>query len=352
MLKVLLVDDNVRVVEGLKRHIPWSQTGCECVGTASNGEEALALARTLFPNVVITDVRMPIIDGLELCSVLQAEMPGIHLIVISAYDDFDYAKDAMLCGVENYILKPIDGKKINELAAMLANINVSAGQYAQNISTFTNSTLENELLESLKTANHEKLIATIESIILKDDTKSFKATVDVALSLIRLLHSFIERMGLPQDVIGKTLEDSIRQLQFMVSVEMAFSFIISEYCALCDYIINNKMINAQKMFERVKTYIDKSFTDPDLSTNVISKRFNISQSYLCHIYKSFTNSSINVYITELRIDRAQELLIGTKLSVVEISKQVGYLDPHYFAKVFKKIKGISPTEIRNLAAKL
>jgi two-component system response regulator YesN len=108
------------------------------------------------------------------------------------------------------------------------------------------------------------------------------------------------------------------------------------------------MIDARIMVERVNEFINNSYTNPDLSTKMISEKFRISQSYLCHIYKGCTNTSINSTITMLRIKHAQKLLKESNYSIIQISKKVGYLDSHYFAKVYKKITGIAPTEARNL----
>lgn len=107
MLKVFLVEDESIMREGLRDSIPWQQYGYEYVGEASDGEMALPLVRKYMPDVVITDIKMPFMDGLALSEIITKEFPNIKVIIISGYDDFEYARRAIRVGVEQYLLKPI-----------------------------------------------------------------------------------------------------------------------------------------------------------------------------------------------------------------------------------------------------
>lgn len=107
MLKVFLVEDESIVREGLRDNIPWQQYNYEFVGEASDGEIALPLIRKLKPDVLITDIKMPFMDGLALSRILVQELPEIKIIIISGYDDFEYARQALNIGVEQFLLKPI-----------------------------------------------------------------------------------------------------------------------------------------------------------------------------------------------------------------------------------------------------
>lgn len=107
MLKVFLVEDEAIIREGLRDNIPWQQYGYSFVGEASDGEQALPLIRQSRPDVLITDIKMPFMDGLGLSKLVAKELPGTKIIIISGYDDFDYARQAIAIGVEEYLLKPI-----------------------------------------------------------------------------------------------------------------------------------------------------------------------------------------------------------------------------------------------------
>lgn len=107
MLKIFLVEDESIMREGLRDSIPWQQYGYEFVGEASDGEMALPLIRKLMPDVLITDIKMPFMDGLALSDIVTKEFPNIKVVIISGYDDFEYARRAIQVGVEQYLLKPI-----------------------------------------------------------------------------------------------------------------------------------------------------------------------------------------------------------------------------------------------------
>ncbi|MCI2046498.1 MAG: response regulator [Faecalibacterium sp.] len=107
MYKVFLVEDEIVVREGLRDIIPWQQYGFSYVGDAPDGEAALPRIRQLRPNVLITDIRMPFMDGLALSRIVHAEFPKMKILIASGYDDFEYARAAIEVGVEQYLLKPI-----------------------------------------------------------------------------------------------------------------------------------------------------------------------------------------------------------------------------------------------------
>ncbi len=107
MLRTFLAEDEIVVRENIKKMVPWEQYGFELVGEASDGEMALPLIKKLKPDLLITDIKMPFMDGLTLSKVVRKELPDIKIVILSGYDDFNYAKEAISIGVEDYLLKPI-----------------------------------------------------------------------------------------------------------------------------------------------------------------------------------------------------------------------------------------------------
>ena len=108
MIPVLVVDDEKFVREGIVRGTDWKSVGCEVVGQAKNGEEALALARTLHPALIVTDIRMPKMDGIELVRTLREENIAVKVIFLTAYSDFSYAQQAIRLKASDYLLKPFE----------------------------------------------------------------------------------------------------------------------------------------------------------------------------------------------------------------------------------------------------
>lgn len=119
MYKVLLVDDEKQIRQGLKAKLNWQEHGFICCGEAADGREALAMIEAEQPHVVITDIRMPNMDGVALLEHCREHFPHVRIVVLSGYEDFHYVKAAMRCGAKDYLLKPVIRK---ELASRLANI--------------------------------------------------------------------------------------------------------------------------------------------------------------------------------------------------------------------------------------
>ena len=107
LLKVFLAEDEVIVREALRDSIPWEQHGFVFVGEASDGEMALEMVRELKPDIVITDIKMPFMNGLTFSRYVSEELPETKIIIISGYDDFEYARQAVELHVDRFLLKPV-----------------------------------------------------------------------------------------------------------------------------------------------------------------------------------------------------------------------------------------------------
>ena len=119
MFKVFLVEDEIVVREGIRKNIQWEQYGFSYAGDAPDGELALPLIRQIQPDLLITDIKMPFMDGLALSELVRKELPRTKIIIISGYDDFTFAQQAIRMGVEQYLLKPIIKEKMVELLISL-----------------------------------------------------------------------------------------------------------------------------------------------------------------------------------------------------------------------------------------
>ena len=116
-----MVEDEYAIREGIKKSIRWERDGFELVGEAGDGEVASPKILKTKPDILITDIRMPFMDGLELSRLVKKEMPGIKIVVLSGYDDFNYAREAISIGVEEYILKPVSEESLMEELKKLAD---------------------------------------------------------------------------------------------------------------------------------------------------------------------------------------------------------------------------------------
>ena len=112
MMKVFLVDDEIAIRESLRNSFPWEEKGFQLVGEAPDGEMALPMIRDLNVDILLTDIRMPFMDGMKLCEEVQRTMPWVERIILSGYDDFEYARKAISLGVSEYLLKPVTAKEL------------------------------------------------------------------------------------------------------------------------------------------------------------------------------------------------------------------------------------------------
>jgi len=115
MFKVFLVEDEKVVREGIRKNVLWEQYGFHYTGDASDGELALPMIRKIKPDLLITDIKMPFMDGLSLIKLVRNELPRTKIVIISGYDDFSYAQQAIHLGVEQYMLKPIIKDKLVDM---------------------------------------------------------------------------------------------------------------------------------------------------------------------------------------------------------------------------------------------
>jgi two-component system response regulator YesN len=110
MYKVFLVEDEIVVREGIRNSIPWEKTAYTLTGEAPDGEMALSIIMDLKPDILITDIKMPFMDGLTLCRIVKKTLPWIKIIILSGHDEFEYARKAISIGVEEYLLKPVSSQ--------------------------------------------------------------------------------------------------------------------------------------------------------------------------------------------------------------------------------------------------
>ncbi len=128
MYKVMIVDDEPLILKGLRAIIDWQQLGLQITSQAASGEQAMEAFLEEETDIIITDIRMPGMSGLELIETVRSIDPGVKFIVLSGYDDFQYVKEGMKYGIENYLLKPID---VEELEATLRAVIVKLANVLQ-----------------------------------------------------------------------------------------------------------------------------------------------------------------------------------------------------------------------------
>ncbi len=234
MLKVFLVEDEIVMREGIKNNIDWEKEGFEFAGEASDGELAYPLIQKEKPDILIADIKMPFMDGLELSRLVRQELPDIKVIILSGYDEFEYAKEAISIGITDYLVKPIAGAKLLEAVKKVGKIIEEEQQQRLFLKTFEKERLENIHLAKQKIFRSLASGKKPVSELLKD---AREAGVDLAANRynIVLLQIFEEGETVgyseKQNAAAQDIEEMTEHMPGVLMVELGiegWAFIIKE----------------------------------------------------------------------------------------------------------------------------
>lgn len=537
MIKVFLVEDEAIVRRGIRNNIPWEKEGFEFAGEASDGELAYPMIKKIKPDIVITDIKMPFMDGLELASIIKKDLPDTKIIILSGYNEFDYAKKAISIGVTDYQLKPISSemlletiKRVGDIVreeqeqkklleeykkenqenmeqskaklfyAMVENtlstaeilewgnwlgMDMIASYYTVILLKIMSSSEENTYQESLVECEEkvEQFLQKQECIyyfkrwgegwfllVRSEDEEEFSQLIrglkefmkgvipekekenlhyfggigntvqrlrDVRQSFISANRGFTARFftelnqviteeNLRKDqksenenedlkdinisnMDRKLLEDFLKvgdvdeaelfldtyfekigiknhsSLIFRQYLMVDMFFCVSKFLEklggssqeivnkfgdveeikarvhsssqMCQYMkeLFTEAIKLRdslsqdkysRLLEEAKQYVKQNYANNEISLNMVASHVGISPSYFSTIFRQETGHSFTEYLTEIRMEKARELLRCTNKKTAEISFDVGYKDSHYFSYIFKKTQGVTPKEYR------
>lgn len=181
MLKVFVVDDEIVIREGIRNGFPWEESRYQLAGEAPDGEIALSMLQDIKPDVLITDIKMPFMDGLTLCRKIMHTMPWIHIVILSGYDDFSYAKEAISLGVKEYLLKPVSASELGQVLERISqSIEEERRQQAdyeamkRQLASSTRIMQEKWLLELILGANAENVLAQAGELNIHLEARWFR----------------------------------------------------------------------------------------------------------------------------------------------------------------------------------
>lgn len=360
MFTVLLVEDEELERRYLKSLVEQSATDYKVIGEACNGREGIDLCSKLHPDIVFMDIRMPGVDGLTATKVIKSNNPETQILLISAYDDFSYAKQAIHLGVNEYLLKPAQPEEILEALSTMTKKNNSK---LQNFGSFFSKIDSKDYIAARYPFEKEK------EIIIALDKKDYKLFNIAINNLIQeLLDNYRNictikiRIYELLTVISRALNDfgynSVDIRTFKVNkfkeLERIFSF-----TDLREYLVNIKQdllnlvnlteTNTSEFAEIIVSYINAHKAD-DLSLNDIASYFHFSSCHVSRLIRKKTGLTFPQYLNKIRLAEAKELLRNSDLDVNKIAHSVGYNEVSHFNRIFKKALGLSPSKYRSLFA--
>lgn len=338
-MKVLLVDDDLFVRRMLVKMIPWAELGFTQVLEAENGEVGLRLVRREHPLLLVTDVRMPLVSGLELTQQARKYTLDTYVIVLSAYNDFEYVRAAVTERVTDYFVKPLNRERLNELIERIRQI--------------VEEHLARQRFHDLLT-DRSAMTRQMQAVLCREESEDAlfpEAGEDASLPLT-------EQRGYCALVLD-TLRDCLKEqgapdalLLQMQAEHAVFLRECNETHALRQYTLRQVCAHRQNDCARVdwaplmEQYVEEHYADPALSVSSLADTLHMSPVYTGAMYKQARGASLTQYINRVRMERSRELLRDRTLSIAEISRQVGYTSAEYYARLFHKRYGITPSEYR------
>ena len=343
----------------LKRMKIWGETtGFIIKDEAENGFEAIKKMAEQKFDLVITDIRMPVMDGLELLKFVSVEKLNTCVVLLSDYTEYSYAREGILHGAFDYLGKPVEQTKLSDLLKRVKEY-------------LDGKNAEQKIIEQLKIMVEEAFFPKqdIDKVVMLLKQGSLKA---------------IEALNNLVDIVGAALNYDINKSIIILknTTEAITSQIVEEHGWICLYddpqvfnmidIDNIKDFTALKMqmnqlFKGIIVFLKKFIIwnessnlvksaclevlmniEDNISVKLISEKLYISKAYLSDVFKQSTGVSLLEYITMVKIERAKYLLKSTELKKYEISEKLGFADHEYFTKVFKKVTGLTPIEFKRM----
>lgn len=357
--KVFLVENEIVAREGIRDNVDWTAMGFEFYGEACDGEVALPLIEAGRPDVLITDIKMPFMNGLQLSRIVKEKIPEVKIIILSGHDEFEYAREAVKLGVTEYLLKPIE---VQDLHNVLARVAAQLDQERVSQTIVSALPEENEIdktkLLKLNKTDPENFLAvgspsefdTFFTYYIQPLSQNALASplirnyifMDIVLATAR----YVRQLGGDVEQIVPDLHQIDKLLPNITSIDMLCTEIRQIFERVLVFRDSQTSNPYTAMLQHAKSYIDRQAGQPELSLNDVAEHVNLSPSHFSTIFSRENSETFKEYLTRIRIERAKELLKTTTLKASEISDQVGYRDPHYFSAVFKKVTGLSPRQFR------
>lgn len=398
MYKVLIADDEAIIRGGLARFVE-SDPEFRVVATAEDGRAALAMAREHRPDLALVDINMPFINGLALTEQLLALEPDMVIVIISGYDDFTYAQNALRLGVMDYVLKPVMEDDFFDLLRRVKT-RLAETRGRQRYLSWARDQMERykpslvdhffqkwsaRQLDALEVEEQLRYLGIdipqqyeIMAIDLRDDYEqqsdgqpeevwdenllyyACQNIVEELYSAQTQPLSFRDQKGIMMVLSAQLANDRAQQLmqniretvERYLPVKVTMARASGSGVSRVPDVIDKAMaaLEDQIQYSNVVTnalqYVDRNLSNPELSLQMAANALFISPQHLSRVFKHETGDTFGTFLAQARIRRAMALLRQPKLKMYEVSSRCGYSSQYYFSSTFKKALGLSPNEYR------
>ena len=352
MIKIILVEDDVEMLEGLTHVIDWEEYGFTVVGTARNGAKALNLVEKIRPDVILTDITMPMMNGLELIRQAKKVQPGIKSIIISCHEEFEYAQEAIRLQADEYLLKHTltDEVLIQTITKLKQNISDDVHQLHKQygFDTIDEDAANGQSYRISELAELYDIYAPkLKAAVKEQDTTSLISAADELLEnagdkykqnlLNTILSKIMIELALTMpDTRGINVE--VLQLKDNITFRNAIQLIVEKIEASRHNTTNADILKAIG-------YIEKNLGN-NISCKNVANHINMNSNYFSRLFKKEIGQSFSDFVLQKRIDKATELLYNTNHTIQEIVDMVGIESISYFYRIYKRMTGGTPGDRR------
>ncbi len=377
-VKMLIVDDQISLHRYLDKVIRWSEMGFTQVQHVYDGEEAARMVDTFRPDMMIMDIHMPMLNGIDSMKRMQQSGHLPRTIILSAYDQFEYARDALRLQVSHYLLKPVDADQLRDVLVELIQESAAAGR--QSIRNELNQTIYSGSIEAESLSIVRKgleflsvdrfaILTFVDGLPSETDYSCWlQEQVDNKISCViccKNKKEMVVLVGGGDDLTSSQLREFREFVLEKASVlspnqqwSVGISSIAQDAASLPQLIaesaqdIGGPAETGSKLRDamlRIKPYVDRSYQE-DLTLQSVSGRFDIDKYQLSRAFKQEFGVNYWSYVIKVRMEKAAELLVGTSWKNSRIAEHIGFLDESHFSRVFKKYYGMTPKEYRSSPA--
>ncbi|MGF9696774.1 response regulator transcription factor [Paenibacillus sp. MABNR03] len=373
MIKVLIVDDDQLVRKGLMLAMPWDAFEMKVIGEAGNGERALEFLSENRVDLLITDLAMPVMSGIELIRIARKQFPELPIAVLTLHQDFEYIQEALRLGAIDYIAKvQLEKERFEEVLGRIHDRILTDRRKRLNDDTVSESDKDALFYGGADTGRQllNESICECEQTgstcvekgegSLKDKLHSFRWVHDERYMSELLQELRTMRLPVPrlmQLLYGVTV-DWNRTFKNIVQTEMTTPVHFASWQDVVEWMAN---FRAEALVLSGGQYLRKEVSSSILTAvkmvhdelqkplfaSDVSKRVNLSRSYFNQCFKEMVGYSFNEYLRKVRIDKARDYLTQTAKPIVWIAEHTGYADEKYFSRMFREQVGMLPSEYRN-----
>ncbi|MCZ1181445.1 helix-turn-helix domain-containing protein [Alkalihalobacillus clausii] len=365
MWKTVIIDDDEQVIEGLKGIIPWERFNMTFVGEAYDGEEGIKLIQTNQPNIVVTDIYMPVLEGLAMVKTVRDDGFAGKVVILSGFDDFEYARQALRLRVDDYLSKP--ASKMTIFTVFEKIVNRLTAEAEEEIKSKQLEIRLNAVAPLLDrpfeiTGESLPLYETLATAVRDNDWRKAQQAARAVVSYLHdakelerpsLLHFHANslqalirdavRNRTGQHVCANRVEVAPDQLLTIKDFE---AWIESQVDQACIASISEGNARHRRAVQMTIDYVHAHYNE-DLVLKDIAEEVGLSRKYLGIVFQKAVGESFKSYLTRVRMEKAKQLLLEGELYIYEIADQVGYSHVHYFTRQFKRFFHASPTEFIN-----